>query len=349
MGDSPREAPPIMPMRKLAVALATLTVAAAAAAEPVTVEYVVQKKAFRDFESSDVLVFELYEDESCSEALGAYPLFGGDEDVRFFVDKHQRVAGAKLRAAGVRIRAVIDGPVLAHAPYLRVSGPGVVALGEACQLQAGTPVAGSGPSGPAGPMGPAGSAGAAGADGAMGAQGPAGAPGPQGPAGADGETGQAGPMGPAGADGATGPQGPAGVDGEMGPVGPTGPAGADGAPGLQGPAGTDGAMGPQGPAGADGAPGPQGEPGPAGTAGMSVEAEVSATSLSGTVSTALAGSSTDPERLCFLTGVDVLEIDSLDENGACRVIFDGASGWRLDVTTGAGNASTTCHARCLAW
>jgi hypothetical protein len=82
---------------------------------------------------------------------------------------------------------------------------------------------------------------------------------------------------------------------------------------------------------------------------MSAEAEASAASLSGTVSTALAGGSTDPERFCFLTGMSVEEIDSLDEIGSCRVVFDGATGWRLDATTGAGNAETICHARCLSW
>jgi len=82
---------------------------------------------------------------------------------------------------------------------------------------------------------------------------------------------------------------------------------------------------------------------------MSVEAEVLATSIGGTVSTPLAGGSIAAERICFLTGMDVVELDSLDENGACSVVFDGATGWRLDTTAGAGNAETTCQARCLSW
>jgi hypothetical protein len=82
---------------------------------------------------------------------------------------------------------------------------------------------------------------------------------------------------------------------------------------------------------------------------MTVEAEATAYSNSGVVSTALAGGSADPERFCFLTGVDVVEIDATAENGACHVTFNGATGWSLDATAGFGNAEATCKARCLSW
>jgi hypothetical protein len=82
---------------------------------------------------------------------------------------------------------------------------------------------------------------------------------------------------------------------------------------------------------------------------MAVEAEASVFSNSGTVSTSLAGGSTDADRICVLTGVDVLEIDTLDEHGACSVTFDGGTGWSLEATAGFGNAEATCKARCLSW
>jgi hypothetical protein len=374
-----------MHLTKLTAALAALLVGTAAAAEPVAVEYLAARQAFKAVKATDVLDFQLYEDENCSVEIGTYPLFGGDEYANFFVDRHHRVSGAERRTKAVRIRAVIDAPVMGHAPYLRVTGPGITPVGDECQLQAGSPVAGSGPSGPMGPQGelglagvdgatgPEGPQGPAGADGATGPQGPAGADGatgpegpqgadgatgPQGPAGADGATGPEGPQGPAGADGATGPEGPqgfAGADGATGPEGPQGPAGADGATGPEGPqglAGADGATGPEGPqglAGADGATGPQGPQGDPGTAGLAVEGEVSVSSISGIVSNSLAAGSTAAERICFLTGVDVLEIDTPDEHGACNVVFDGVTGWRIDATAGFGNAETTCKARCLSW
>ena len=67
------------------------------------------------------------------------------------------------------------------------------------------------------------------------------------------------------------------------------------------------------------------------------------------MSASLAGSSTAADRICFLTGMDVFEADTLDEHGSCHVTFDGGTGWRLDATAGFGNSETTCKARCLTW
>src|SRR5262249_40144214 len=217
-------------LRVLAAAGAVL-VGGAAAAEPISIEYFVQQKAFKNAKATDQLSFELFSDDKCTTSIAAVPLFVGDTMTQYYVDSTQRrKVGAKRPRAG-RIRAVIDGPPTVTAPYLKVTGPNVVPVGDACQLQAGSPVSGSGPTGPAG------------ADGATGLQGPAGA------AGAAGPQGPTGPAGPVGADGATGPQGPAGAAGATGPAGPTGPAGANGATGLQGPAGATGATGPAGPQG----------------------------------------------------------------------------------------------------
>ncbi len=263
-------------LRALAAASA-LCVGGAASAEMIGVEYFVDQKAFKAALATDTLTFELFSDDQCSVSLGGqYQEFVGDTTLQLFVDKTHRVKGALKRPKAVRIRAVIDASTSTSAPYLMVSGPGVTPLGGACQLQAGSAVAGSGPTGPMGPAGPAGADGAPGADGAAGPQGPAGA---DGAPGADGAAGPAGPQGPAGADGApgadgatgpAGPQGPAGADGApgadgaTGPAGPQGPAGADGAPGADG---ATGPAGPQGPAGADGAPGADGATGPAGADG----------------------------------------------------------------------------------
>ena len=65
----------------------------------------------------------------------------------------------------IRIHAVIDVPVTSTAPYLRVTGTGIVSEGNACQLQASGPVAAVGPQGDPGPQGPQGPAGADGAQG----------------------------------------------------------------------------------------------------------------------------------------------------------------------------------------
>jgi len=101
----------------------------------------------------------------------------------------------------------------------------------------------------------------------------------------------------------------------------------------------EGATGPQGP---EGPAGPQGDPG---SAGFTLEAEVVQFSDSGAVS-ALLGS--DAKRLCYLTTVDVFEIDALDERGRCSVTTDGVD-WSLTADAGFGNSTVSCAARCLAW
>ena len=228
-----------------AFALASaLLVGGAAKAEPIHVEYLVDQKAFKKgATATDTLSFDLYSDDQCTAPIGSTQYFVGDASINYFVDKRHKVKGGIALPKAVRILAVIDGPVSDAAPYLKVEGPGIAAIGEECQIQPGDAVAGSGPSGPQGEAGPEGPQGPAGADGAQG---------PQGLAGLDGAQGEAGPQGPAGADGA---QGPAGADGAQGPAGADGAQGPQGEAGPQGPAGADGA---QGPAGADGAQGPQG-------------------------------------------------------------------------------------------
>jgi hypothetical protein len=309
----------ILRVVSLAVALGF---AADAAAEPIQVSYLAERKPFkREARAADALHFALFADAQCTVSIATAQHFVGDPALAYFVDKRQRVRGEPRGPRPLRIRAVIDGPVLAEAPYLLVSGPGVVPVGDACQLQPGDAVAGSGPSGPQGPAGP---------------QGPEGPAGPQGDAGPAGPQGDAGPAGPQGPVGATGPQGPVGPVGPVGPAGPQGPAGLQGEPG---PAGADGAPGSQGD------PGPQGPQGEPGSAGFTLSAEISQFSDSGALSTGL-GPVTD--RLCYLTGVDVFEIDSIDERGRCTVDSDGVS-WRLTADAGFGNATVRCAARCLAW
>jgi hypothetical protein len=113
-------------------------------------------------------------------------------------------------------------------------------------------------------------------------------------------------------------------------------------------------VGPQGPQGDVGPQGPQGDVGPQGPAGadgtdaLVIEAEVTASSTAGTVSTPL-GSATN--RICFLTVVDSREVDAAGEVGSCSVVL-GGGGWTLDATATAGGGNddnVSCAARCLSW
>jgi hypothetical protein len=256
--------------RSSAVALLlALFVGAPAVAAPVSVEFFADARTFKGTAATDVLSFELFDDDQCTSSIGTAHLFAGDGLIQYYVDKTQAAAGAPKLPKAVRLRAIIDAPTTSSAPYLRVTGGTVRGVPSDCQLQGGSPVV-AGPTGPQGPAGP---------PGATGPQGPQGDPGPASPPGADGAAGPAGPQGPQGDPGPAGPQGP---QGDPGPAGADGADGADGAPGAQGPQGDPGPVGPQGPQGdpgpagadgadgADGAPGaqgPQGDPGPAGPQG----------------------------------------------------------------------------------
>jgi hypothetical protein len=286
----------------LAVLLFGLGLAAFASAEPRIVEYDVDKRSFqRQTPAAGSLVFELFEDSDCSVSIHAETIPVSDTFTEYSVIKASQPRGGANVADWVMISALLDSPDLTETPYLRVTGTGIIAKGEVCQLQASLPLNITGPTGPAGATG---ATGATGADGSTGATGPAGATGATGPigpagptgatgtAGADGATGTTGAVGPAGATGATGPtgpqgftgnagdpgiQGPIGVDGATGPTGLQGPAGLDGVDGSNGLDGATGPMGPQGPAGLDGvdgsngldgATGPMGPQGPAGLNGV---------------------------------------------------------------------------------
>jgi hypothetical protein len=276
--------------------------AASAGAEPIAVEYYAIRIPFKQGTTgTDILTFELFEDSGCTTLLDSESLFANDSMLKFYVDKAQRLKGGAKLPKAVRVRAVVDAPFMASAPYLRVTGQGIEPVGSDCQLQASGPVTAIGPTGPQGDPGPQGNPGADGADGAdgaAGAQGPQGdpgadgadgAPGAQGDPGSAGAQGAAGPQGPQGdpgadgadgaqgapgntgldgADGAQGPQGNPGLDGADGAQGPQGNPGLDGADGAQGPQGVIGPQGPQGDPGADGADGADGAPGPQGNPGL---------------------------------------------------------------------------------
>ena len=208
---------------QIALRLATLmlfaSVAGAASAEPIAVEYFVDRVPLKKGTAgTDVLTFELFEDAACTTPIGSPAnLFANDTLLQYYVDRTQKLKGGTPPPKAVRIHAIIDAPTTPTAPYLLVTGQGITPHGTACQLQAGTAVAGLGPQGPQGDPG---------STGAAGAQGPQGDPGPQGPQGDPGarrarrarkairgatrRDRRAGPAGRSGCDGCHRPAGSAG-------------------------------------------------------------------------------------------------------------------------------------------
>jgi hypothetical protein len=252
-----------------AAALAFLTAAPAFAA--MEVRYRIETNAFRKLATPTTdLLFELFDDASCTSLVHSTNIFAGDPAVS--VQKFKILVTPKMlnNSPVAVLTAVIDSPDLTGPIFARVTGTGVQAAGTDCQVQVAAvmgPVGPTGPIGATGDTGPIGPIGDTGAVGATGADGPTGDVGDTGPTGAQGAVGATGATGSTGAQGAVGPTGATGGTGATGATGPQGPIGATGATGAQGPAGAIGATGPAGPAGADGATGSDGADGATGATG----------------------------------------------------------------------------------
>jgi hypothetical protein len=271
------------------------------------VRYRIETNGFRKQATPTTdLLFELFDDASCTSLVHSTNLFAGDPAVS--VQKFKILVTPKMlnNSPVAVLTAIIDSPDLTGPIFARVSGTGVQAADTDCQVQVAAvmgPVGPTGPigatgdigptgdTGPTGPIGDTGAVGATGADGptgdtgdtgptgaqgavgatgstgAQGAVGPTGATGGTGATGATGSTGAQGAVGPTGATGGTGATGATGPQGPIGATGGTGATGADGATGAQGPTGATGAIGATGPAGADGATGAAGSDGADGATG----------------------------------------------------------------------------------
>lgn len=177
-----------------AAVIGALLSQSAASAADLPLVYKVQDKPLKTAVSGTELTFDLYSDSACTSLYFSQSMLIDEVDVITKLKRFVPKAGAKPPKTD-EIHAVLAGVPPLAGPYLRVSGTGVVAAGDSCQLQT------SGIEGPQGAAGTQGPAGPTGPQGATGAQGPQGATGAQGPQGA---TGAQGPIGPTGPQGATG-------------------------------------------------------------------------------------------------------------------------------------------------
>ena len=87
--------------RALIAGVLSLFVAGAAAAEPIAVEYFVVRKDFKKVATStDVLLFELFSDSSCTTLIDSENLFASDTVLQYYVDKTQAREGRRAAAEG---------------------------------------------------------------------------------------------------------------------------------------------------------------------------------------------------------------------------------------------------------
>jgi hypothetical protein len=189
---------------RAALAGLALTLSVPAAAEPLSVEYRIALKPFKQGTAAeDSLQFELFSDAACTASVHTGGLFANDAALSFQSPKILKPKGGSAQAKYVVMSAVLDvAPALVAAPlYLTVTGNGIEPVGGACQVQLSAvvgPEGADGATGPTGPAGPTGATGDVGPQGAIGAQGPQGVAGPTGAQGAVGATGPQGATGPAG-------------------------------------------------------------------------------------------------------------------------------------------------------
>ena len=125
--------------RSVFVSLLVLFVGGAAATEPVAVRYFTRFKDFKKARSTDILLFEVFSDSSCTTLIASESLFAADALVQYYKDKALGVKKGPKPPKAVRIHAILDIPVTSTAPYLRVTGPGVVPEGSDCSRPAITP------------------------------------------------------------------------------------------------------------------------------------------------------------------------------------------------------------------
>lgn len=137
-----------------ATATVLVLVAARAWALDLPVSYRVDARELkRGAVAGDQLVFELHDDSACTILIHSETLDVADVDVLVEQLKTLRIKGAPKQPKIARINVTLPAVTPTSGVFLRVSGAGVLAVGDACQARsAGMP----GPIGPAGPEGPRG-------------------------------------------------------------------------------------------------------------------------------------------------------------------------------------------------
>ena len=112
--------------RSLLVSLILVFFGSAAAAEPTAMQYFARFKDFKKARSTDILLFEVFSDASCTALIASESLFAADALVQYYKDKALGVKKGPKPPRAVRVHAILDIPLTSTAPYLRVTGPGIV-------------------------------------------------------------------------------------------------------------------------------------------------------------------------------------------------------------------------------
>lgn len=105
----------------------------------IAADYLIDRPSFNGTtRSSDNLTFNVYDDDACTHLVFTQNKLAGDSSISYEKPTAQKVKGGTAPAKAILIHTVLafttpPGPV-----FLQVSGPGILALGDACQVQVGT-------------------------------------------------------------------------------------------------------------------------------------------------------------------------------------------------------------------
>jgi hypothetical protein len=118
------------------IATALVASAGGASADPVTAEYLVQRKPLVvAMNGTDTMDFKFYSDPNCQNLTHQVAITADSPAIHFERVRSQRI-GRTRSADLIRITAIVeDAP--ASAPFLRVDGPGVTPAMTTCQPQGG--------------------------------------------------------------------------------------------------------------------------------------------------------------------------------------------------------------------
>ena len=106
-----------------------------AAAEDMSSSYLVDMKVMKKGTYTDsLLTFELYGDYDCNTLLYIEDIPAGDGTLVFERLKLSKVKNGPMAPKPVRIRAVLDAPLLAPPVYLLVRGEGINPVISDCQM-----------------------------------------------------------------------------------------------------------------------------------------------------------------------------------------------------------------------
>lgn len=127
------------PLLELLAAMALFLSFVSAVNADVAADYLLDRPAFKaTTKSADSLTFNLYDDQACTHQVFTHSLLAGDSSISYEKPTTQKVKGGTAPAKTILLHTTLPFTTPPGPLYLVVTGPGIVPVGGACQVQIGT-------------------------------------------------------------------------------------------------------------------------------------------------------------------------------------------------------------------